>query len=104
MEIQEGYSTMTVDKNYLKNRTPQQKAIQLVYGLAKSEEHIEGPFQVTDVKIVWFCKTLQNWKAMVALLVENGGFYEVTYNGDKEETYVDYYKKQSNTVVKDADL
>ena len=54
-----------------------------------------------DVYVVWFCKTLQNWKAMVSTNVSDGMYYEVTHNGDKGETYVDVYKKWENLCVKD---
>ncbi len=54
-----------------------------------------------DVYVVWFCKTLQNWKAMVSTNISDGMYYEVTHNGDKEETYVDVYKKWDNICVKD---
>ena len=54
-----------------------------------------------DVYIVWFCKTLQNWKAMVSTNISDGMYYEVTHNGDKSETYVDVYKKWENICVKD---
>ena len=50
--------------------------------------------------IVWFCKTLQNWKALVSTDVINGVYWEVTHNGDKNETYVDTYFKSSNVCVK----
>ena len=50
--------------------------------------------------IVWFCKTLQNWKALVSTDVINGVYWEVTHNGDKNETYVDTYTKSSNVCVK----
>ena len=46
-----------------------------------------------DVYIVWFCKTLQNWKALVSTTLSDGMYYELTHNGDKNETYVDAYKK-----------
>lgn len=49
-----------------------------------------------DVFIVWFCKTLQNWKALVSTTVSDGMYYEVTHNGDKNETYLDAYKKWQN--------
>lgn len=49
-----------------------------------------------NVFIVWFCKTLQNWKAMVSTTVSDGMYYEVTYNGDKQELYLDAYKKWEN--------
>jgi hypothetical protein len=46
-----------------------------------------------DVFVVWFCKTLQNWKALVATTQPVPTYYEVTHNGDKGETYVDIYTK-----------
>lgn len=54
-----------------------------------------------DIYIVWFCKTLQNWKALLSTTLPDGKYYEVTYNGDKKETYVDVYVKLDNFVVKD---
>ncbi len=53
-----------------------------------------------DVFIVWSCKTLQNNKALVSTTVSDGMYYELTYNGDKDEVYVDAYKKWENVVVK----
>lgn len=49
-----------------------------------------------DVYIVWFCKTLQNWKALLSTTLPDGMYYEVTYNGDKKEAYLDAYKKFEN--------
>lgn len=49
-----------------------------------------------DVYVVWSCKTLQNNKALVSTNVSDGMYYEITYNGDKDETYVDAYKKWEN--------
>lgn len=56
---------------------------------------------VDDVYVVWFCKTLQNWKALVSTSAADGMYYEITHNGDKGETYVDAYKKWENVVVPD---
>ena len=53
-----------------------------------------------DVYVVWFCKTLQNWKALVSTTLSDGMYYEITHNGDKEETYIDAYKKWENFVVR----
>lgn len=49
-----------------------------------------------DVFIVWSCKTLQNNKAMVSTTISDGMYYELTYNGDKQELYLDAYKKWEN--------
>ena len=54
-----------------------------------------------DVYVVWFCKTLQNWKCLLSTNIPDGIYYEVTHNGDKHETYVDVYKKWENFCVKD---
>lgn len=53
-----------------------------------------------DVYIVWFCKTLQNWKALLSSDVVNTGIYfEVTFNGDKGELYLDFYEKSINRAI-----
>ena len=52
-----------------------------------------------DVFIVWMCKTLQNSKAMVSTTLFDGMYYELTYNGNKQELYVDAYKKWENFTV-----
>lgn len=55
-----------------------------------------------DVFIVWFSKTLQNWKALVSTTVSDGMYYEITHNGDKKETYLDVYKKWENQCIADG--
>lgn len=52
-----------------------------------------------DVYIVWLCKTLQNSKALVSTNISDGKYYELTYNGNKRELYVDAYCKEHNFVV-----
>ena len=49
-----------------------------------------------DVYIVWMCKTLQNSKALLSTPLPDGMYYEATYNGDKQELYLDAYKKFEN--------
>ena len=53
-----------------------------------------------DVYIVWKCKALQNWKYLLSSSLFDGMYYELTYNGDKEEWYLDAYKKFENQVIK----
>ena len=52
-----------------------------------------------DVFIVWMCKTLQNNKALASTTLFDGMYYELTFNGDKQELYVDAYKKWQNFTV-----
>lgn len=60
----------------------------------------EIPFY--DVYIVWKAKVLQNWKYLLSSTLLDGMYYELTYNGDKEEWYLDAYKKFENQVIKDG--
>ena len=53
----------------------------------------------SDVFIVWMCKTLQNNKALASTTLFDGMYYELTFNGNKGELYVDAYKKWENFVV-----
>lgn len=53
-----------------------------------------------DVFVVWYCKTLQNAKVLLSTNVSDGMYYELTYNGDKNELYFDAYKKWENKCIK----
>ena len=53
----------------------------------------------SDVFIVWACKTLQNNKALASTTLSDGMYYELTYNGDKDELYFDAYKKWENICI-----
>ena len=55
-----------------------------------------------EVYIVWKCKTLQNWKYLISSTICDGMYYELTYNGDAREWYLDAYKKFDNKVIKEA--
>ena len=52
-----------------------------------------------QVFIVWMCKTLQNSKALASTTLFDGMYYELTYNGDKKELYLDAYKKWDNRCI-----
>lgn len=83
----------------------QEKAKQIV--IDYYNEHVEitdnKKLKESEVFIVWFSKTMQNWKALISTTISDGMYYEVTYNGDKKETYLDAYKKWENVCVKDVE-
>lgn len=83
----------------------QEKAKQLVIDYYNEHVEITDNKKLTEseVFVVWFSKTLQNWKALVSTTISDGMYYEITYNGDKKETYLDAYKKWENVCVKDKE-
>lgn len=60
-----------------------------------------NPISYDDIYIVWICKILQNNKCLISTPVEDGLYFEITYNGDKKEFYFDVYKKQENHKIKE---
>lgn len=65
-------------------------------------EHLDKTDNIKefDVYVVWLSKTLQNNKALLSTTLPDGMYYEVTYNGDKQELYLDAYKKFENRCIK----
>ena len=55
-----------------------------------------------DVAVVWFSKTLQNYKVIMALpnhAYESGSFFEFTWDGDKNQGYLDVYTKGAQRIL-----
>jgi hypothetical protein len=77
------------------------KAIRLSYGVVKSMHTTPVDFSLDGMFIVWHCKPLQNWKAILSATFPGAPLVEVTYNGDKKETYIDVYKKLENVRIPD---
>lgn len=79
----------------------QARAKQAVIQYVADHLEVTDETSVDDVEVyvVWFAKVLQNWKALVSTSLPDGMYYEVTFNGDKNETYLDAYKKFENYVV-----
>lgn len=100
--------TMTNEKEEMMDFHPyvfQDKARKIVFEyvmdhLDKSDDR-HKTFSEDDVYVVWFSKTLGNWKALVSTTLPDGMYYELTHNGVKHETYLDVYKKFQNYVVPD---
>lgn len=66
-----------------------------------NENKIHVKYHIDEILLVWFSKTLKNWKALVIADRPDDMYYEVTYNGDKNEAYIDAYKKIENVVIPD---
>ena len=77
-----------------------QAKLALVVYLNSQVEFPKGaPIIEEDVRIVWFTKTLQNWKAMVITTCPDDMYYELTYNGDTKELYLDSYRKSDHFIM-----
>lgn len=50
----------------------------------------------SDVYVVWLTKVLQNNKALLSSIYNDGMYFEMTYDGDKDKLYIDAYKKERN--------
>lgn len=65
-------------------------------------EHLDKSDDIPDFEVftVWKAKVLQNWKYLLSSTLLDGMYYELTYNGDKNEWYLDAYKKFQNIVIR----
>ena len=62
----------------------------------------QAKIDLSNVFVVWSCKTLQNYKALLSTTVSGDGIYaEYTFNGDRQELYEDVYKKVSNACLRE---
>ena len=57
-----------------------------------------------DIYIVWLSKVLQNNKALLSTTYPDTRYYEITYNGDKNEFYFDAYVKEINQTIDGKEL
>ena len=66
-------------------------------------EHLDksDPEPTYEVYTVWKAKVLQKWKYLISSSLSDGMYYEVTYNGNRQEWYLDAYKKFENRVIEE---
>lgn len=76
-----------------------EKAMALVRDYVFNHLDKSEPIPNYDIYIVWKAKVLQNWKYLISSTLSDGMYYELTYNGDKKEWYLDAYKKFENMVI-----
>lgn len=71
--------------------------------IAVIRQEYDDEYNIQQIQMVWFAHVLGNKRA---ILIDNGmnmRMYEVTYNREKNELYVDVYEKQHNEKVTDID-
>lgn len=76
-----------------------QKAIDIVTDYVERHLDKSDPKPDFEVYTVWKSKVLQNWKYLLSTTLFDGMYYELTFNGYKNEWYLDAYKKFENVVI-----
>lgn len=79
------------------------KALDIVKGYITEHLDKSDPKIDFEVYFVWKAKILQNWKYLISSTLPDGMYYELTYNGDKEEWYLDAYKKFENVIIPEVE-
>lgn len=54
-----------------------------------------------EVYVVWFSKTLKNWKGLLSTTLPDKMYYELTHDGENQCTYLDAYLKIDNRKIMD---
>ncbi len=75
----------------------------LVLNYVNNRRADNEPLKLTDVYIVWFCKSLNTWKALLGTNIPDGMYYEVTHDSEKKKTYFDAYKRWEQVIVDDTE-
>lgn len=76
-----------------------EKALEIVRKYAEAHLDKSDPNTSFEVYMVWKAKILQNWKYLISTTLYDGMYYELTFNGDAKEWYLDAYKKFDNRVI-----
>mgnify|MGYP003524601021 CR=1 FL=1 len=99
MDVEE-YNSITVGED----TDFQERAKQMVKDYVDSLHKQNFPMTelpTYTVYVVWFAKTLQNWKAVLGTTMSDGKLFELTHNGDDKVTYFDAYVKTDNFPIHD---
>ena len=75
----------------------EEKVFKLIYN------YLNDRYRNTDINnmfIVWSCYILGNRKYLVGVK-DSSNYFEVTYNMNKKEWYIDEYNKVNNICIKD---
>lgn len=86
------------------NRSMDDKAKQLLLDYILESADLADFAKDFEINITWKCKTLQNYKYLLCTNLPDQKYYELTYNGDKHEWYLDEYEKVANRRIPDNTL
>ena len=88
----------------MKEANMDEKALIIVKDYIREHLDKSDPNPEFEVYTVWKAKALQNWKYLISSTLYDGMYYELTFNGDKHEWYLDAYKKFENRKISDFDF
>ncbi len=72
--------------------------------IEKIKEHYNEDYVIQDMHLVSYGRALKNQKCTMIELGANKRYYEVTFNGNTEEMYVDIYQKEFNHAIPLSEL
>lgn len=102
MNLEDYYNEIANNYNKKNNITDEKEfrsvCIELLQLFYKTIYH--NSISANDIHFVWQCKILQNFKSLVSTTVNDGMYYELTYDGDKNQIYFDAYAKLVNAKIK----
>ena len=76
------------------------KAIVEYWNSNKNLVNKHGEITERKIQVVWQTKVIQNFKAMLVVLVHGDGLYfDYTYNGDENVGYLDVYAKRKHVEI-----
>lgn len=64
----------------------------------------EPPVDTRSVFLVWYSKTIQNAKVILGVRGPNFLLFEITYNGNVEDMYMDVYNKVHHETISYKDV
>ena len=76
------------------------EAKRIIFNKVKNENKVFSHSNVDDVVyVVWYCWILENQKCLISTTIPDGKYYEITYNKERQEMYIDTYVRSENFKV-----
>ena len=75
------------------------RALKIVHDYIIEYLDKSDPEPTFEVFTVWKVKALLNWKYLISSTLSDGMYYELTYNGDQREWYLDVFKQVEKRVI-----
>lgn len=64
-----------------------------------NDNHPINKIDIDDVAIVWQCYILGSWKILATTGIQDGMYYEITFDVARGKIYLDAYKRWKNIAL-----